>query len=186
MLRNATIRPGEPPRPSRCQPRKDWTPARSRTATTTTGREAAQDDSMQGSSDDHLRRPTTDEPDVIEQDMVIDAEFLGLSDDRSEREVVRMDDDVMDQQTRRRMTGTQLERRSSPDDETSMTVSKRQKREATIAASKQGRDLQDRSREARFAASALFVREHWNRTECRVDSGVAHGGNPLVERARCR
>ena len=35
MLRNATIRPGESPRPSRGRPRKDGTPAQSRTATTT-------------------------------------------------------------------------------------------------------------------------------------------------------
>ena len=56
MLRNATIRPGESPRPSRGRPRKDGTPAESRTATT--GQEAAQDDQVRGSmprsSDDHL------------------------------------------------------------------------------------------------------------------------------------
>ena len=86
MLRNATIRPSEPPRPSRGRPRKDGTPAQPRTATTTTGREAAQDDSMPGSSDDHQRRPPTDEQDVIEQDMVIDTEAPGVSDDRSEQE----------------------------------------------------------------------------------------------------
>ena len=60
MLRNATIRPGEPPRPSRGRPRQDGNPAQSRTATTT-GQDAAQDDqvqgSMPGSSDDHLRQP---------------------------------------------------------------------------------------------------------------------------------
>ena len=45
MLRNATIRPGEPPRPSRGRP-EDGTPAQPRTATTTTGREAAQDETI--------------------------------------------------------------------------------------------------------------------------------------------
>ena len=48
-----------------------------------------------------------------------------------------MDDDVMDEQKRLRMTGKQPERRSLPDDETSMAISKRQKLEATIAAIKE-------------------------------------------------
>ena len=77
MLRNATVRPGEPPR----------------TTTTTTGREAAQDDPMPGSSDDHLRRPPTDEPVVIEQEMAIDTEVPGVSDDRPEQGVLRMDEE---------------------------------------------------------------------------------------------
>ena len=45
MLRNATVRPGEPPRPSRGRPRKDGSPAQART--TTSGREASQEDPMQ-------------------------------------------------------------------------------------------------------------------------------------------
>ena len=36
MLRSATVRPGEPPRPSRGRPRKDESPAQARTTTTTT------------------------------------------------------------------------------------------------------------------------------------------------------
>ena len=40
VLRNATVRPGEPPRPLRGRPRKDGSPAQART-TTTTGQEAA-------------------------------------------------------------------------------------------------------------------------------------------------
>ena len=60
--------------------------------------------------------------------MVIDAVAPGVCDDRP------MDDEVMDEQQRRRMTSKQLERRSLPDDEASMAVSKRQKREATIVA----------------------------------------------------
>ena len=51
-LRNATVRPGEPPRPSRGRPRKDGSPAQART--TTSGLDATQDDPMPGSSDDHL------------------------------------------------------------------------------------------------------------------------------------
>ena len=73
---------------------------------------------------------------------------------------MRMGDDVMDEQKRRRMTGKQPERRSLPDDDTSTAVSKRQKQEATIA---------------RLIASAQNLREHQNNTECRVDSGVANG-----------
>ena len=64
MLRNATVRPGEPPRPSRGRPRKDGSPAQART--TTSGQETTRDDPMPGSSDDHLRQPTT-ETDVIQQ-----------------------------------------------------------------------------------------------------------------------
>ena len=45
MLRNATVRPGEPPRPSRGRPRKDGSPAQART-TTTSGHEATRDDPM--------------------------------------------------------------------------------------------------------------------------------------------
>ena len=71
MLRNATVRPGEPPRPSRGRPRKDGSPAQART-TTTSGREATRDDAMPRSSDDHLRQTAT-ETDVIEQSIVMDS-----------------------------------------------------------------------------------------------------------------
>ena len=53
MLRNALVRPGEPPRPSRGRPRKDGSPTQARTATTSG--HATRDDPMPGSSDDHLR-----------------------------------------------------------------------------------------------------------------------------------
>ena len=49
MLRNSTVRLGEPPRPSRGRRRQDGSPAQART-TTTTGQEATRDDSMPGSS----------------------------------------------------------------------------------------------------------------------------------------
>ena len=91
MLRNATVRPGEPPRPSRGRPWKDRSPAQART--TTTEREATQDEPMPGSSDDHLRRPIADEQDVIEQEMVIDTEVSRVSDDRPEQGVLRMDEE---------------------------------------------------------------------------------------------
>ena len=70
MLRNALVRPGEPPRPSRGRPRKDGSPAQARTATTSG--HATRDDPMPGSSDDHLRQTAT-ETDVIEQNIVMDA-----------------------------------------------------------------------------------------------------------------
>ena len=74
MLRNATVRPGEPPRPSR----------------TTTGRqEATRDDPMPGSSDDHLRQPTT-ETDVIEQNIVMDSGTARVSDGGTNQGVLRM------------------------------------------------------------------------------------------------
>ena len=58
MLRNATVRPGEQPKPSRGRPRKDGSPAQART--TTSGHEATRDDPMPGSLDDHRRQPTTE------------------------------------------------------------------------------------------------------------------------------
>ena len=83
MLRNATVRPGEPPRPSRGRPKKDGSPAQART-TTTTGQEATRDDSMPGSSDDHLRQPTT-ETDVIEPSIVMDSGTARVSDEGADR-----------------------------------------------------------------------------------------------------
>ena len=134
MLRNATVRPGEPPRPSRGRPRKDGSPAQARTAMTSTGREATQDEPMPGSSDDHLRRPNTEEPDVIEQDMVMDTEASRVSDNKPEQGVLRMDEEegiTADEQARRRLRSKQPARRSLANDE---AVPKRLKQEATIAA----------------------------------------------------
>ena len=104
---------------------------------TTIGRETTQDDPMPGSLDDHLRRPTTDEPDVVEQDMVIDTEASRVSDDRPEQGVLRMDQEegiTADEQARRRLRSKQPARGSLTDDE---AFSKRLKREATIAAIKE-------------------------------------------------
>ena len=87
MLRNATVRPGEPSRPSRGRPRKDGSPAQVRT-TTTSGHETTRDDPMPGSSGDHLRQPTV-ETDVIEQNTEMDAETVKVSDDRTDREWIK-------------------------------------------------------------------------------------------------
>ena len=135
MLRNATIRPGEPPRPSRGRPRKDGSPAQART-TTTSGHEATRDDPTPGSSDDHRRQPTT-EADVIEQGIVMDSGIVRVSDDGTDQGVLRMDQEEgisAEEQARRRLRSKQPARRSLTDDE---TVSNRLKREATIAAIKQ-------------------------------------------------
>ena len=88
MLRNATVRPGEPPRPSRGRPRKDGSPAQART-TTTSGHEETRDDPMPGSSDDHLRQPAT-ETEVIEQSIVMDSGTARACDDRADQGVLRM------------------------------------------------------------------------------------------------
>ena len=117
MLRNATVRPREPPRPSRGRPRKDGSPAQART-TTTSRHEATRDDPMPGSSDDHRRQPTTE-------------------DEGTDQGVLRMDQEESisaEEQARRRLRSKQPARRSLTDDE---TVSKPLKREATIAAIKQ-------------------------------------------------
>ena len=90
MLRNATVRPGEPPRPSRGRPKKDGSPAQSRTTTTTGRQEATRDDPMPGSSDDHLRQPTT-ETDVIEQSIVLDSGTARVIDEGADQGVLRLD-----------------------------------------------------------------------------------------------
>ena len=167
MLRNALVRPGEPPRPSRGRPRKDGSLAQARTATTSG--HATRDDPMPRSSDDHLRQ-TAMETDVIEQNIVMDSgtartsknivmdsgtartsenividsgnaresdsiamgsENARASDGRGDQGVLRMDQEEgisAEEQARRRLRSKQPDRRS--DDE---TVSKRMKRETTIA-----------------------------------------------------
>ena len=87
MLRNATVRPSEPSRPSRGRPRKDGSPAQARTTTTTGRQEATRDDPMPGSSDDHLRQPTT-ETDVIDQSIVLDSGTARVSDEGADQGVV--------------------------------------------------------------------------------------------------
>ena len=54
-----------------------------------TGQEAARDDPVPGSSDDHLWQPTT-ETDVIEQ-IVMDSGTARVSDDGANQGVLRMD-----------------------------------------------------------------------------------------------
>ena len=85
ILSNATVTPGEPPRPSRGRPRKDGSPAQART-TTTSGQEATGDDPMPDSSGDHLRQ-TTVETDVIEQNIAMDAGTARASDDGADQGV---------------------------------------------------------------------------------------------------
>ena len=160
MLRNALVRPGEPPRPSRGRPRKDGSPAQARM--TTTSGHATRDDPMPGSSDDHLRQTAT-ETDVIEQSIVTnsgiarasdnivmdsgtarasdsivtDSGAARASDDRADQGVLRMDQEEgisEEEQARRRLRSKQSAQQTLTDDE---TVSKRLKREATIATFKQ-------------------------------------------------
>ena len=116
MLRNALVRPGEPPRPSRGRPRKDGSPAQARTATMSG--HATRDDPMPGSSDDHLRQ-TAMETDVIEQNIVMDSgtartsdsivmgsENARASDGRGDQGVLRMDQEEgisAEEQARRRL-----------------------------------------------------------------------------------
>ena len=175
MLRNALVRLGEPPRPSRGRPRKDGSPAQARTATMSGN--ATRDDPMPGSSDDHLRQTAT-ETDVIEQNIVMDSgtartsenivmdsgtartsenivmdsgtaresdsivmgsENARASDGRAGQGVLRMDQEEgisAEEQARRRLRSKQPDRRS--DDE---TVSKRMKREMTIAVIKQEKKI---------------------------------------------
>ena len=91
---------------------------------------------MPGSSDHHLRQPAT-ETDVIEQSIVMDSGTARASDERADQGVLRMDQEEgisEEEQARRRLRSKVPARRSLTHDE---TVSKRLKREATIAATKQ-------------------------------------------------
>ena len=174
-------KPGEPPRPSRGRPRKDGSPPQART-TTMSGQEATRDDPMPGSSDDHARQPTVGQ-DVIEQDMVVDTEASRVSDDRTDQGALRMDQEegtTAEEQARRRLRSKQPARRSLTDAE---AVSKRLKREATIAAIKT-RDSQDCYREARFGTGAQNLCKHQDNEEPRVDSCVKNDGDQQVERER--
>ena len=135
MLRNATVRPSEPPRPSKGRPRKDGSPAQARTAATSE-QEATGGDPMPGSSGDHLRQPTV-ETDVIEQNIAMDAGTARVSDDGANQGVLRMDQEEgisAEEQARRRLRSKQPARRSLTDGE---AVSKQLKRKATLAAIKQ-------------------------------------------------
>ena len=164
MMRNATNKPGEPPRPSRGRPRKDGTPAQSRTATTTTTEQksAAADQvrgSMPGSSSDHLKQSSVDEQDVIERGVEMDAESEGrqmennVMDPQEENNVTDQQEksNVMDQQEENNVMDQQMMNDAmdlTVDDprrrrlkgkqsaQPSATPSKRLKREATIAAIK--------------------------------------------------
>ena len=110
MLRNATVRPGEPTRPSRGRPRKDLSPAQARTTTTTGRQEATRDDPMPRSSDDHLRQPTT-ETDVIEQSVVMDSGTARVSDEGADQGALRMDLEEgisTEEQARRRLRSPTL------------------------------------------------------------------------------
>ena len=90
MSRNATVKRGEPPRPSRRKPKKDGSPTQARTTTTTRRQEATRSDTMPSSSDNHLRQPTT-ETDVIDQSIVTDSGTARVSDERADQGVLRMD-----------------------------------------------------------------------------------------------
>ena len=181
MLRSATVRPGEPPRPSRGRPRKDGSPAQART-TTTSGHEATRDDPMPGSSDDHRRQPTT-EADVVDQSIVMDLGTARVSDEGTDQRVLRMDQEEgisAEEQARRRLRSKQPARRSLTDDE---TVSKRLKREATDCCD-QTRDSQNCCREARFGTCTQILLKHQNIEESRVDSCIENGRDQQVARKR--
>ena len=102
MLRNATVKPGEPSKPLRG---RDGSSAQARTTTTTGRHEATRDDPMPGSSDDHRRQPTT-ETDVIDQSIVMDSGTARVSDEGADQGVLRMDQEEgisTEEQARRRL-----------------------------------------------------------------------------------
>ena len=116
MLRNALVRPGESPRRSRGRPRKDGSPAQART-----------------SENIVMDSGTARESDSI----VMGSETARASDDRADQGVMRMDQEEgisAEEKSRQRLRSKQSAQQTLIDDE---TVSKRLKREATIATIKQ-------------------------------------------------
>ena len=87
-----------------------------------------------------------------------------------------------EEQARRRLRSKQPARRSLTDDE---TVSKRLKREATIAAIKQ-EILKNCCREARVGPGSQNFLKHQNFEESRVDSCIKNGRDQQVARKRSR
>ena len=121
-----------------------------------------------GTSDDHLRQPTV-EKDVIEQNIAMDSGTARVSDEGTDQGVLRVDQEEgisAEEQARRRLRSKQPARRSLTDDE---TVSKRLKRELTIAAIKQEILKTDTERaemeQAHKKSPSRFVhRECWRST----------------------
>ena len=180
MLRNATVRPGEPPRPSRGRPRKDGSPAQART-TTTSGQEATANKPMPGSSGDQLRQPTV-ETDVIEQNIAMDAGTARVSDDRANQGVLRKDQEQgisADEQARRRLRSKQPARRSLTDDGGYEETEAR-----SDDCGDKTRDSQNGYRKTRDGTGAQNLFRHQDIEEPRVDSCIKNGGDQQVERKR--
>ena len=176
MLRNATVRPREPPRPSRGRPRKDGSPAQAKSATT-----SGRDDPMPGSSDDHRRQPTTEE-DVVDQSIVMDSGTARVSDEGTDQGVLRMDQEEgisAEEQARRRLRSKQLARRSLTVDETG---SKRLNERRRLLRS--NKRFSNGCREARFGTCTKISLMHQNIEESRVDSCIENGRNQQVARKR--
>ena len=139
---------------------------------------------MPGSSDDHLRQPTV-ETGVIGPNTDMDAETAKVSDDRTDQKVLRMDqeeDISAEEQARRRLRSKQPARRSLTDDK---AVTKRVKREATIAAIKQ-EILNIVNERSEMMEQAQVLCKHQNNEEPRVDSCVKNGRGQQEERERER
>ena len=137
---------------------------------------------MPGSSNDHRRQLTT-EADVVDQSIVMDSGTARVSDEGTDQGVLRMDQEEgisAEEQARRTLRSKQPARRSLTDDE---TISKRLKREATIAAIKP-RNSQNCCREARFGTCTQILLKHQNIEESRVDSCIENGRDQQVARKR--
>ena len=83
------------------------------------------------------------------------------------------------------MTSKQSARQPSSQDETSMTSSKRQKRETTIATIEE--EILSTVPEERpdLEQVSQFPNEYQNNTQQKVNSSVAHGGDQQVEGTWC-
>ena len=137
---------------------------------------------MTGSSDDHLRQTAT-ETYVIEQNIVMDSGTARVSGDGADQGVLRMDQEEgisAEEQARRRLRSKQPARRSLTVDE---TVSKRLKREATIAAIKE-EILKTAAERPRFGTGTQILRKHQNIEKSRVDSCIEKGGDQHLARKR--
>ena len=118
---------------------------------------------------------------MIEKDIMVDTEASRVSDDRTDKGVLRMDQEegiTADEQAQRKLRSKQPARRTSTEDE---AVSKRLKREATIAAIKQEiLKRPDLEQAHKFYAN---IRTMWNPESIHASRMVEI--NKWRERGRC-
>ena len=149
---------------------KDWTPTQPRTDDN--DQTAAQDDSMSGESGGRLRQLFTSDPKVIEKEM-IDFEARGMSGDKREKRVPRMDA-KWQQMTRCDEGSNNLNDDRCFDDEMSMAVSQAVNVSSPLGGRSVQRQVETRGQGLREHAGHNDARgnqQHLRGKSCRVQGG---------------